>query len=505
MRDGEMVTAIVAGEPGGLAAAYDRYAAPLHAYCRTLLTEPADAANAVQDTFVIAAAKLSGLRDPDRLRPWLYAVARNECHRRLRTQANITSLDEAADATDQFAAIDVDPERAGLRELVSAAMAGLNPGEREIIELNLRQELHGSDLAVVLGVPRNQAHALASRARGQFETALGTLLVARSGRASCAKLDELLADWDGQLTVLLRKRLSRHIEHCDQCGQRKRRELHPAMLLSLLPAAVLPDGLRAEVLRLVASTEPDDTAGREAVATRAEPFEPGTGFPVAIDPPPPVTADRRRGYAVAAVAAAAVLCGLLIEAAAHPGHGTPGSSPVALGSSTLEPQPQGSGTSATGGGSARPKHTGARSSASTSVSPGATTSTSPTPTLSVSSSPSPSVRSTHSPSPPPPTSALGSLSASPGAVGLGPSPLGGPPSGSFTLTANGAQISFSIVVPAGDEPDLVVSPTSGTLAAGASVTISVTWNSTSPLSTSVSVDPGGLAVGIDYSNSGVPS
>jgi len=86
MRDSEVVAAIVAGDPAGLAEAYDRYAAPLYNYCRTLLREPADAADAVQDSFVIAASKLSGLRDPDRLRSWLYAVARNECHRRLRQQ-----------------------------------------------------------------------------------------------------------------------------------------------------------------------------------------------------------------------------------------------------------------------------------------------------------------------------------------------------------------------------------------------------------------------------------
>lgn len=41
--------------------------------------EPADGADAIQDTFVIAAAKLGGLRSPDRRRPWRYAVARNEC------------------------------------------------------------------------------------------------------------------------------------------------------------------------------------------------------------------------------------------------------------------------------------------------------------------------------------------------------------------------------------------------------------------------------------------
>ena len=84
MLDREIVAAIVAGDPAGLAAAYDRYAPSLYAYCQSLLTEPADAADAVQDTFIIAAAKLSALRDQDRLRPWLYAVARNECYRRLR-------------------------------------------------------------------------------------------------------------------------------------------------------------------------------------------------------------------------------------------------------------------------------------------------------------------------------------------------------------------------------------------------------------------------------------
>src|SRR5580700_11419237 len=101
MRDREIVAAIVAGDPAGLAAAYDSYAAVLHGYCRSLLHEPADAADAVQDTFVIAAGKLEGLRDPDRLRPWLYAVARNECLRRIRARAGTSALEEAADVTDE--------------------------------------------------------------------------------------------------------------------------------------------------------------------------------------------------------------------------------------------------------------------------------------------------------------------------------------------------------------------------------------------------------------------
>src|SRR5712691_3339929 len=75
MEDPEVVAAIVAGDPAGLAEAYDRYAMPLYSYCRSILREPADAADAVQDTFLVATAKLRDLRDPAKLRSWLYAVA----------------------------------------------------------------------------------------------------------------------------------------------------------------------------------------------------------------------------------------------------------------------------------------------------------------------------------------------------------------------------------------------------------------------------------------------
>ena len=82
MQDRDVVAAIVAGEPEGMAEAYDRYAASLYAYCHSMLAGP-EAAEAVRDTFLISVLKLDGLRDPDRLDTWLRAVARNECLRRL--------------------------------------------------------------------------------------------------------------------------------------------------------------------------------------------------------------------------------------------------------------------------------------------------------------------------------------------------------------------------------------------------------------------------------------
>jgi len=84
MQDRELVAAIVAGDPEGLGKAYDRYAAPLYTYCRFMLpdTDPlGGAAQVVRDTFIIATSRLQELRDPDRLRSWLHALARNECLR----------------------------------------------------------------------------------------------------------------------------------------------------------------------------------------------------------------------------------------------------------------------------------------------------------------------------------------------------------------------------------------------------------------------------------------
>ena len=64
--------------------AYDRYAAALYGYCHWMLHDSADAAEALKDTFVIAAATLGDLSEPAKLRPWLFALARNECRRRIR-------------------------------------------------------------------------------------------------------------------------------------------------------------------------------------------------------------------------------------------------------------------------------------------------------------------------------------------------------------------------------------------------------------------------------------
>lgn len=490
MQDRDLVAAIVAGDPAGLAAAYDRYASALYAYCRTMLRDPEDAADALQDTFVVAAQKLDGLRDPDRLRPWLYAVARNECLRRVRgRQAQVTvDLDQAGEVSDDGVDVDAGLREADVRSLIWAAIQGLNPGEREVFELNVRHELDGADLAAALGVSANHAHALLSRARGQLEKSLGALLVARTGRQDCPDLAAILAGWDGELTALLRKRINRHIEQCEICAERKHRELRPEALLGALPILLLPPGLRSSVLHLVGSVLPGQGQGQGRsqsqsqsaqggassadapsnssssnaaatadipstpnlantanmaeycahVARRAEPFD-RAGFPVPLD-------RRRRGPLAAALLLLLALLGL-------GGYAVYQRMSADSAAATLPTQSPSTVVVVVDTQSSVLIETSASSpSASPSPSASASPSLSPSPNIIViktSAKPSRSPSRSPSPSPPPPgVLAVTNPTSAPYDVYAAYNPTYQDYVGTFTLTAEGGSISgYTIIVP----------------------------------------------------------
>jgi hypothetical protein len=426
----------------------------------------------------------------------------------------MADLDEAGEMTDACADVVTDAERGELRDLVRAAIAGLNPGEREVIELNLRHDLEGADLADALGIPLNQAYALSSRARGQLERSLGALLVARTGREYCPDLAGLLAGWNGQLTVLLRKRVNRHIERCDVCGERKRRELSPAMLLSALPIVMLPPGLREQVLWLVADDGPDAVRYREMVTRRAEPFG-AAGFPVPISPWTVRRWTRGRTVAYSTAAALIVIVGSGIAAAAILPHGhgpvnaaahvsTTSPTGTALSPSPSSPVPASSHRSASGTPTPTPTPTPTVTPtvtppAPTPVpSPTATRSRTPRPTPPPTRPPSPSPTPTKSPAPSP------SPSVPPGTLETSTTTVTVPEAGAsatFTLTAVGGPVaSFSITQP----PGLSVSPSTGSLTAGDSVTITVTAVGNGPpdFQTVLTVSPGGGTVTVVYPPSG---
>jgi RNA polymerase sigma factor (sigma-70 family) len=326
MRDSAIVASVAARNPAGLAEAYDKYAARVFSFCRSLLGDPAAAADAVHDTFLITAEAVAALEDPRRLRPWLYAVARNQCHRRL--GAGVRPVTAAG--TDPRGRVS-DDDQSQLLDLVSTAIGGLPPADGEIIELNLRHRLHGADLADTLGVPRPDMHVLALRAHGRLRESLGALLVAQAGRKNCEVLNELLGDHDGT-TALARDLAGRHVEHCLVCADRQRQLLGPVMRLGFVSMAPVPPGLRNRVLSLASDASPAAADQRAAIVAQAGPFG-AYGFP---EPAKAGTGRRRRlatvpvgaiagAAATAVVAVVIAVVVMVLPQSSHQGHsGLPG-------------------------------------------------------------------------------------------------------------------------------------------------------------------------------------
>jgi hypothetical protein len=323
----------------------------------------------------------------------------------------------------------------------------------------------------------------------------------------------MLTGWDGRMTVLMRKRISRHIEHCGTCGERKRRELSPAMLAAAAPLVAMLPGFREQVLRMCTGNTPAALAHRASVLARSGGFGP-SGFPKPAGGTSPWHWLGHHSHAVAAGAAtsataAAVILAVVVGSAPH--HGTPYAAPgggVKPNMGQAIGDPSSSGRAPNGGSGLAPT----ASAVATVSGPGATTSPGPAATPGVSASPgatatqatgTPSAAaSSASPSASPSSSPSAGNGGGEGSLTFSSTTVtltggSGNPTGTFTLTATGGPIQhYNITVRSAHY--LTVSPASGSLTAGETVTITVTANTTTSFSTWIVVDPGGNKVTIQY-------
>ena len=181
--DPAAVAAMAAGNPVGLESIYRRYADRIYAYARSIVGDDDTAADVIQETFLLAQERIRQLRDPARVAAWLYAIARHECLAKLRARKRTVTLAESPEPVQ-----DTDPGRSlhaeQIRELVHAAAAGMNDGDREVFELTVRHGLSAADVARVLDVSDKHTHVMISRARSQFERATVRRVAGRRGQAA---------------------------------------------------------------------------------------------------------------------------------------------------------------------------------------------------------------------------------------------------------------------------------------------------------------------------------
>lgn len=259
--DADLAAKIAAGDQQALAALYDRYSDRIYSYCVSICRNPENAADAMQDTFLLAFARIGQLRDQSKLRPWLYAIARNECLRQIRATKRTVDIEFAGEVADMNATSDTALNAADARALIDDAFEGMNSTDREVLDLALRQDLDNSAIAAVLGVSDNNAAAKVSRAKSQLEKSVGALLLFRSRASGCSRLDKEIGT-DSAYTPLARKRISRHAQDCAECSKSRSKSV-AAIALVGLPVLIAPSWLRDSLLNsVVPQTAPGTLAAQ---------------------------------------------------------------------------------------------------------------------------------------------------------------------------------------------------------------------------------------------------
>src|SRR5579871_475495 len=168
-------------DEGLLTAVYNAHSGAIHSYAFRLLGNQEDADDVTQEVFIRAHERLDQLRDPERLRPWLYRIATNLCmdHLRRRTRTRRIfgipiAFEGGSDDEDSVAHEVAQPgstaaiDGVAERDLISRALQRMAPKYATCLVLHSAQGLSYREIAEVLGITPGAAAVRLARARDMF-------------------------------------------------------------------------------------------------------------------------------------------------------------------------------------------------------------------------------------------------------------------------------------------------------------------------------------------------
>jgi RNA polymerase sigma factor (sigma-70 family) len=150
----------------------ERFHPALHNYARRLTGGDEAASDAVQDIWLRVVRGLPRLREPERLRSWIFGIAHRTLMDRLRerySDREVTGVDVSGQAAEPE---DPTPEEQSVA--VQEALESLPLVEREILTLFYLRELSLLEISAALGLPIGTAKSRLFRARKLLHTRMTT-------------------------------------------------------------------------------------------------------------------------------------------------------------------------------------------------------------------------------------------------------------------------------------------------------------------------------------------
>ena len=237
--DSRLAVRVGRGDQRALAVLYERYFPALYDFSVQLLADRRASAVAVEETFAQAMARLRlGVR-PERIKAWLFAMARENSIVALR------SIDHGVTHDVR----DPNPGDVGWPLLL---VDTLGPLDRSLLDLHLRRDLPADELAAALSLEPRTVRGRLVRLTEAFEQAAAARCLVRDGRSECAIVNELLSDVRHDEARLSRRLLWRHAQACGVCQAVLRRAGATQDAIVSLPLAPQPAGLVGEVWQRLA-------------------------------------------------------------------------------------------------------------------------------------------------------------------------------------------------------------------------------------------------------------
>ena len=148
---------------------YERYSSQVYNVCLSILGNPDDARDAMQDTFVQIYRSLPKFRGRSKFTTWLYRIIVNKCRDKLRSQPKW----EAADSLEWIANDDEPANDVLLEEQVRRAMLKLKSDYRTVLVLYYFQQLTCDEIAETLNCSVDLVRVRLHRARKVFRQIYG--------------------------------------------------------------------------------------------------------------------------------------------------------------------------------------------------------------------------------------------------------------------------------------------------------------------------------------------
>ncbi len=149
--EGALAVRAQAGDAHAFRALFERHAPSVRRFLIDLLRNTETADEATQETFVRAHARLSTLRDADKVTAWLFGIARHVFREQIRVRKHESTEQRGYDEMDSAPT----PEAALMgREadtMLATAMAALSEERRTALLLRLDHGLEYEEIAEIMG------------------------------------------------------------------------------------------------------------------------------------------------------------------------------------------------------------------------------------------------------------------------------------------------------------------------------------------------------------------